>query len=446
MLFGKSGENKKDKAAGTVQQKKLIIGFDLGDDACQMSYCTADPGSPEAHGKLPDPVTYAVVPGQELFDIPTVLGKKAGENTWFFGKDAVKHSGEADILFLPHLLSQALEGTPVVIEEQAYDAAALLAMFIRRCLALLLGMHPGSSMKKGKAAVMFTAHSMDGRMIALLEDVRRRLDLSCPVYYQSYGGAFYDFILSQEAGLWEKGSILFEYESGGKLRVCRLFFNRRTTPVAAYEESREYPGLFAESGEDRDAEFSRIVCDEVKGGEFSSAYLIGDGFKGGWLKKSAGELCRGGRRTFLGNNLYSKGAAYGAMYRELQPAFLRNYFFLDSSKLRSNVMVKALRRGKTEEMTLLEAGQNWYEVHHSEDLVLDGTAEINLLLRPLTGGKEEPFLLRLDRLPVREGRITRVRIHFDMPAADQLHLVIEDLGFGEIFPSSGLKWEQVISV
>lgn len=444
MLFGKSGDNRKDKAAETPR-KKLMIGFDLRDDVCQMSYCMVDAGQEAADG-LPEPVTFAAVPGRDIFDIPTVLAKKAGENTWFYGREAVKHSGDAAMLFLPHLLSQAVDDAPVAAENTEYDPAALLAMFINRCLSELTGFLPKESLKEGAAAVMFTARTMDGRMIEVLENVRKRLDLSCPVYYQSFAGSFYDFMLSQDPDLRETGSILFEYETGGKLRICKLFFNRRTTPVVSYQESREYPGLFAEDAGGRDAEFAKIIKEEAKGGAFSSAYLIGDGFKGGWMKKSAAELCRGGRRAFLGNNLYSKGAAYGAMYRELRPAFLQNYFFLDKNKLRSNVLVQAQVHGSMEEMTLLDAGQNWYEVHQTADLVLDGTGEINLILKPLTGGKAEPFLLRLDRLPVREGRITRIRIHFDMPSVDKLHLLIEDLGFGDIFPSSGLKWEQVITV
>ena len=33
-----------------------------------------------------------------------------------------------------------------------------------------------------------------------------------------------------------------------------------------------------------------------------------------------------------------------------------------------------------------------------------------------------------------------------MTAADRMRLEAEDLGFGEIFPSSGMKWEQEIAI
>ena len=33
-----------------------------------------------------------------------------------------------------------------------------------------------------------------------------------------------------------------------------------------------------------------------------------------------------------------------------------------------------------------------------------------------------------------------------MTSADRMRLEAEDLGFGEIFPSTGMKWEQEIAI
>ena len=417
-------------------EKKYMVGMDLRDDACQISWC-------EVQGKrlVREPVTFAAEPGQEKFDIPTAVCKKAGSGQWLCGKEAVAHSSEEDVTFVPKLLSLALEDAPVVIEEKEYDPAALFALYINRCLLDFQKTLPGGEIK----AIMFTARTMDARMIGLLENVHRRLDLKARVCYQSFAGSFYDFMLNQEETLREPASALFEYEAGGSLRVTKLLFNEHTTPVVSYLEEREYPGLFSQDEEGRDREFSGILKEELAGHNFSSVYLVGSGFKGSWMKKSTALLCRG-RRAFLGGNLFSKGAAYGAMFKELKPEILSRYLFLDSNKLRSNVLVRALDHGEEARISLVDAGVNWYEVEGSAELVLEGTAEINLILHPLTGGKEEPFHIRLDRLPVREGRMTRVRMEFSMLSPEKLHILIEDLGFGEIFPSSGLKWEQEITV
>ena len=61
-----------------------------------------------------------------------------------------------------------------------------------------------------------------------------------------------------------------------------------------------------------------VLKDELAGHNFSSVYLVGSGFKGSWMKKSTAFLCQG-RRAFLGGNLFSKGAAYGAVFKEEKP-------------------------------------------------------------------------------------------------------------------------------
>ena len=357
-------------------EKKYMAGMDLRDDVCQISYCRWQKGR-----LLQEPVTWSAVPGSDQFDIPMALCKTVGENQWFFGEEAVSHSSEENHIFLPRLLSMALDGSPVVLEDTEYDPAALLAR------------------------------------------------------------SFYDFMLNQDESLREPAAALFDYETGGRLHVTKLIFNPHTTPVVSYLEENEYPVLFAKDDAGRDLEFNNILKDELAGHNFSSVYLVGSGFKGSWMKKSTAFLCQG-RRAFLGGNLFSKGAAYGAGFKEEKPEILSRYLFLDSNKLRSNILVTALDRGEPARISLVDAGVNWYEVKCSAELVLDSTAEINLILHPLTGGREEPFHIRLDRLPVREGRMTRVRMEFSMLSPVKLHIRIEDLGFGDIFPSSGLRWEQ----
>ena len=51
-----------------------------------------------------------------------------------------------------------------------------------------------------------------------------------------------------------------------------------------------------------------LVCDDDKQiVEAIDIYLTGEGFENNWYPNSLKVLCNG-RRAFLGNNLYSKGA------------------------------------------------------------------------------------------------------------------------------------------
>ena len=55
-------------------------------------------------------------------------------------------------------------------------------------------------------------------------------------------------------------------------------------------------------------------------------------------------------------------------------------------------------------------------------------------------------VLELVDMPERENRTTRVRIEA-LPLSDHsVQIKITDLGFGEISPGSGKKWEHIITI
>ncbi len=425
-------------------EKKFIVGIDFRENTCQLSY-----GWERGGRILQEPRTYSEIPGKEQFDQPMSLCWVPGKRQWYHASEAALHAADSGCVYISGLLPLAMENVPVAAGEKTYEARALLALYFGKCLKALCERAKEESAEEKDScepdAIMFTVRKLDSGIIDLLEDVRRRLDLDAKVYYQSMAGTFYDFALSQEASLREPATALAEYGTDGKLRFSRLIFNQHTRPVVSYMEEQEYAGLVSESDEGRDQEFAGILKEALSGHRFSSVYLTGDGFQGNWMKRSTVVLCQG-RRAFIGDNLFSRGAVYGAVYRLEKPPILKEYFFLDQNKLRTNVMIKAVNRGKEKLVPAVDAGMNWYEVHEKTELVLDGTAEIDLVLKPLTGEKELPYHIRLDRLPVREGRMTRVRLEFTMTAPDKMYIRMEDLGFGEIFPSSGLAWEQIVTL
>ena len=68
----------------------------------------------------------------------------------------------------------------------------------------------------------------------------------------------------------------------------------------------------------------------------SSVFLTGEGFENEWYPKSLRVLCNG-RRAFIGNNLYSKGACYTA-YRKLY-MHIENPVYLSEDKLTDQITV-----------------------------------------------------------------------------------------------------------
>ena len=465
-------------------ERRYAVGFDLREDFCQISYYVMGEAERE-------PVTFSQGEGAEDFHIPTALCKKNGVNQWFCGKEAIERAAAGEGTLVTGLFSAALRGAATVVGAEEYDACGLLALFVRRCFAMLASKAPTEQI----AAVMFTTERMTKETAEMMVRLRRRMELPVEhVYCETHGNSFYNYMLMQQPSLREREALLCECAGDGRLTASRLVFNEKTTPVVVFLEKKEYAfgektgaaggavqagagngaaaggamraagkngtlaggvmqpgaGNGAAAGsamrpEEKDEAFLAILGDVIGERRPASAYLIGDGFKGGWMRKSLTYLCYQ-RRVFQGNNLYSKGAAYGAMIRLQPPAVTQAYFFLGKSKLKANVGMQALKRGQNAYHAVLDAGENWYEVDKTEEYILESGNTLQLIVTPLTGEAAAGHTITLEGLPVRPARACRVRVRYTMPAPGRLNVRVEDLGFGEICPASDGVWEQELAV
>lgn len=352
---------------------------------------------------------------------------------------------------MDHLISRARRGENVTVEDQTYDPVALLTLFIRRSFGLFFFLAPLQCIR----TLTITAMQMDVRMIEVLGRVTKGLSLQTQeIYFQSHAESFYQYLIHQPRELWIHQSVVFDYRDN-KIRIYRMEFNPRTVPEVALVEIREESD-FPNADSRPDDSFAAIVQRELEGREVSSCYLIGDGFDGDWMDLSLRYLCQGGRRVFQGNNLYSKGAAYGALERHAPSELSRQYVFLDTAKCKSNVGMEILRRGEDSYLALLDAGQNWYDIRTEVELYLEKDPFFQLVVTPLTplsGSAQEapvrgPYEVKiaLDGLPDRPAGTTRLKMTMIMTDVSHLRVAVEDLGFGEIFPATHQTWINTIAI
>ena len=80
------------------------------------------------------------------------------------------------------------------------------------------------------------------------------------------------------------------------------------------------------------------------------------------------------------------------------------------------------------------------------EILLKEGKELVLYARSLRGGDASSFSIKLDGLPDRPPKTTRLRLQLEFESATTCRVRIKDLGFGEFFPSSGLTWESVLNM
>lgn len=430
---------------GNSEEKRFVLGYDLGEKVSQISYLASDADMPE---------TLSVLAGSELYNIPTILCKRRDVNQWFYGKEAVRHIEEGDGIAVDNLIAAAKNGKPVMVGESEYDPIALLTLFVKRSLSLL-------SMELSMDnvdAIMFTTKSLDHRMVQVLNAVTTALELKTRnVFYQSHEESFYNYMLYQPDELTRHAVLACDYDLE-TLSVYEMSLNYRTKPVVATIDVNSFDDLkIGPEGFPKEAALFHKTCDRLDD-EFltimqkvcgdkviSTVFLLGDGFHEKWTKRSLEFLCRT-RRVFQGNNLFSKGASIAARERIRPSANTGKFVFLGEDKLKSNLGMKLLKCGTEVYYALLDAGVNWYEAQTSLDIIMDPSGILNIEVTPLTGKMPRVVQFYLDGLEKRPQGTTRLRINMDMSSVSDVNVRVTDLGFGELFPATGRVWEQTIEL
>ena len=423
---------------GFLSGGKVIVGYDLGNEFSQISYCLSDSREVE---------TLSQVAGTEHYNIPTVLCKREGVNQWFYGREALRYGAEQQGIQVENLLALALDGEPVLVDGESFDPVALLTLFFKRSLGMLSQVASPDKIE----ALMITCEALDHRMLEVLSQVVAGLNLKTDkIAFQSHMESYYNYMICQPEELRAYQALLFAC-GPDRIRVYRMECNKRTKPMVVFIEESEYPfsgpsplelaELTQRRAEELDGAFLRIaeeVCEEKLVG---SVFLIGDRFGQEWMKESLRYLC-GKRRVFQGNNLFSKGAVYG-MQERLTASGEKEYVFLSRDKLKANIGMEILRQGEKSYYALLDAGVNWYEAETEMEFYLQEGSEVALTITPLTGRNVRLAHVALEDM---QGTLTRLRGRFFMEAENVLAVELEDEGLGEIRPATGRVWRDTIEL
>ena len=230
------------------------------------------------------------------------------------------------------------------------------------------------------------------------------------------------------------------YNAAGRrarLKIYRFERNKKTTPKVVLIEEQTFSSVILPGEQDEEeirADSYRLADETLLGilkeqcadRIVSAVYLLGDGFREEWAKESLRFLSRN-RRVFQGNNLFCKGACFGLL-EKLEPSQNgKEHIFLGADKLKANIGMNVLKRGKESYYALLDAGENWYEVHKECDILLPGEENVlSFLVTPLTGKRAQLREFILEDAPVRTGAFSRYAVKIRMTSAECVEAQVAD--------------------
>lgn len=418
MIFGQSGSD------------KFIIGMDLGEESVQLSYIQSDMSSPQ---------TLSQVVGEEDYSIPMVMCKRPGVNQWYFGKEAVSYSVQNQVEPLTGLLSLAKENAEVTIEGQTFDSVALLALFLKRCVGMVVTLLGTDKI----GGLMLTGQAMDEEDADFFSKVVEKAKIKTElVYCQSHEESFYYYLLGQQTDLLEKTTMLLECR-GSRLTGMVMRCNPFTTPRVLYcnVSGQEFPIFEDEDIEVMDQELAYRCSDLLRQDKPDAVYLIGEAFVEQNIQETLGVLCSQ-CRVFLGNNLFSKGACIAMRETALLPSELgKRYVYLGENKLSANIGMQLFIQGQENYMALLDAGDGWKTAEKTVELYIKEQDVLEFQAVSMIGREDVNETIFLEGLPA---GVSRLRLEIYMETRDELVVRVSDLGFGEIRPATQMTWEKRI--
>ena len=409
-----------------LPEKKYLLGIDMGETGCQISYLNTRRLSADM-----DPHTFSRARSGEAYEIPYAAADGWQE------REGLPDPGSSGT-------GTDHEAGGVRTGDMQTELAAT-ENYLRYCLYCLRR----EVLPEEIEAVTFTAAQMDELTSSVLEGaVRRILPGLDHLRFEEHIHSFYHYVLMQDDEQRRDCVMLVDGTAQDQIRVVTLSFNKKTRPIVCVPDETvlEAPeGGASGAGETMDEALAALTAPMIRARKYSAAYLTGSLLHGGWMKKAADVICRG-RRAFQGENLFSKGAAYSAMIACGLASRAGRYYYLGMDALRCHFGIKCRQKSREICRPMLEAGTDWYDARASVDVIAEGEGEITILQTALDRGSSREITVTLENFPQRPPRTTRLRLTLSMRTADTMLIEAEDLGFGEIYPSSGMKWEQEIGI
>ena len=409
------------------ETRDLMIGIDLGKDSSQLCYYDR---------KAEEPRSLPVKVGSSQYEVPTCLCRRVEQKDYCIGIEAEYFAREKGGFLVEDIYGISKSRKPVQAgeEKQPWE---ILAYFLNGMLKLT-GV---ADINRNIRCLTVTMESLDDIQVENLQKAGEELEIQNTSFIiMDHEESFYYYIMTQKTETWNRSVGWYSFDKN-HVTFRKMVMNSNAKPILVKLEDPVETDLNDSDNEQRDADFYTFAKNTLGSELYSSIQIDGEGFDQEWAQKSVKLLCYQKRKVFYGNNLFAKGACAAGAERFLTRK-LRDYRYLSSSLVLKDVGMDMRVMGAQAYYPLIEAGRNWYECRAECELILDGTDEL-IFVASAMGESEKKYIgMRLPGLPKRPNKTTRLDVKLQYISQDECEIMVTDLGFGEMFPSSGKVWKE----
>ncbi|MCR4755917.1 MAG: hypothetical protein K5868_10390 [Lachnospiraceae bacterium] len=413
----------------------FYIGMDLCSDFTQVSYYNDIKREPESVSQLNNKETYLM---------PNILFYSLDTEHWYVGGEASEARFNENGTVVDGIFENLESDTILTIAGNDYTYQQLFVMMVKLHIDSFLYRYENAVVKK----LVISVDDYNDRIFDLLSDLYKEMgvDQTCIEITSHLDSGLY-YIFNQPSELWNNSVALYDYSADG-LNYYRVDISKSKEPrtITVIREDYTNQMSMAKFGNDTyqmDVDFAKIAEYEGKKAYISAVFLTGVGFSNKWMKKSTNVLCQG-RRVFVGQNIYTKGACYRAVGGEYA-AFYEDFFVETKENVLSDIGV-SLDDEKDTFVPIVKGGRQWYNTQGRLDVILDDTDKITLVYKSRKTGVEKREMVQIHGLPKRPNKTTKVSLEVEFESPNAGAVIIRDMGFGKLFPTTNKIYRKEFSI
>lgn len=386
---------------------------------------------------------------EKTWIFPTVLCLHKTAEIWSVGEDAYAHALKGEGSLMDKLISLVLKDGSATLNGKCYTGKELLEEFLG-CVLKTVKKENGPD--SGFTQLTFTVRKLDRRLEEVLFSCGKKLGVdTARIRVISHPESFLYYILSQKKELWSGTVGMFDL-AAEELRYYELKVQRglqKHAVLVEYEKIEECVNLDLLDTPSGAKLGDQILCacaERVMQRKlYSAVFLMGKGFeKREWAENFMKLLCTK-RRVYMENAVFAKGAAYCGADR-LRPQTSYPYAMICEGRLKTSVSMTLLHKGQESSVTLISAGDNWQDAKVQLTVIPEKQNAVEFEIQPFETKKKRVVTVMLDGFPVRPDRTTKVRINLTFLDEKTMEVLLTDLGFGELFPASGIQIRQEVTL
>lgn len=385
---------------------------------------------------------------EQTWALPTVICRNKTAEEWYIGEEAYAHTLQGDGIIVDKLLKLVRKNGTATLGEKKYDAKELLIRFLDKVIAL-----PKEKYWKDEVrSLVITVRRLDSRIITVLQECAEQLGFAPEqVRIISHAESFVYYTLSQKKDVWSGAVGMFDLSEEG-LRYYELKVQRglkRMSVLAEYEEMDEGFNLDILDNPSGARLADKILCScagrMMQKKIYSSVLLSGKGFEKREWAEDFMKMLAASRRIYLESAVFAVGAALRAV-DILQEKSAYPFTCICDGRLRTTISLNVMHKGQETSVDIASAGDSWFERKAVFDVIPDHQDHIDFVLSPLDLRKKKVVSIPLEGFPLRMDRTMKIRILITFLDGNTMDVRLKDLGFGELFPSSGVQIRQEVMI